>query len=310
MQTRRFIAGAGLLLMAALAAACAGARPGFDPLTEDPATVDRDNLPGIMEVNFESSGQRLNGLIYLANGPGPHATVVLLHGFPGNEKNLDIAQALRRDGYNVLFFHYRGTWGSEGDFSFSNVVEDVGSATGMLRRRADQYRVDAGRVFLVGHSMGGFAALQGASLDSSIECVAAIAAWDIGVNARAFAADAEEARGFIEYVDSATMLAGVTGSAAVAEITANAGAFSLTGLAPSLAGKRVLLIAGENDRALPPAEHHIPVAAAYSAEAGIDLTTRVIPGDHSFSWTRIQLARELVNWLEGCRDSWSGQAKR
>ena len=41
------------------------------------------------------------------------APVLLLHGFPGNEKNLDLAQDLRADGFNVLFFHYRGAWGSE-----------------------------------------------------------------------------------------------------------------------------------------------------------------------------------------------------
>ena len=50
----------------------------------------------------------LAGMMLGANGQGPHPTIVLLHGFPGNEKNLDLAQSLRRAGYNVLFFHYRG----------------------------------------------------------------------------------------------------------------------------------------------------------------------------------------------------------
>jgi hypothetical protein len=34
-----------------------------------------------------------------------------LHGFPGNERNFDVAQALRRAGYAALVFHYRGSWG-------------------------------------------------------------------------------------------------------------------------------------------------------------------------------------------------------
>ena len=50
---------------------------------------------------------------------------ILLHGFPGNERNLDLAQALRRAGWNAVFFHYRGSWGSDGDFSFGHVLEDV-----------------------------------------------------------------------------------------------------------------------------------------------------------------------------------------
>lgn len=299
-KTRRTV-DAGMLLVAALIAACAGTHHDADPLTEDPASIDVDNPPGLMEVSFDSSGQRLNGLVYLANGPGPHATVVLLHGFPGNEKNLDIAQALRRNGYNVLFFHYRGAWGSAGDFSFSHVVEDVGSATQMLRARADRYRVDADRIFLVGHSMGGFAAIQGASRDSSIECVATIAAWDPGAEADAIADNPELARDLSDYVDSAQMLSGVSGAEAVAELAANAEAFSLRRLAPSLAGKRVLLIAGAGDRAVPPAQYHDPLVAAYADVPDIELTNRVIPGDHSFSWTRLKLTRELLTWLDGCR---------
>ena len=41
-------------------------------------------------------------VIYIASGPGPHPTVLMLHGFPGNEKNLDLAYSFRRAGWNVL----------------------------------------------------------------------------------------------------------------------------------------------------------------------------------------------------------------
>jgi pimeloyl-ACP methyl ester carboxylesterase len=58
----------------------------------------------------------LNAVIYVAAGKGPHPTLLLLHGFPGNEQNLDLAQAARRAGWNVLTLHYRGSWGSPGPF--------------------------------------------------------------------------------------------------------------------------------------------------------------------------------------------------
>ncbi|MFD3266336.1 hypothetical protein [Phenylobacterium ferrooxidans] len=32
----------------------------------------------------------------------------------GNEKNLDLAQAVRRAGWNAAAFNYRGSWGSPG----------------------------------------------------------------------------------------------------------------------------------------------------------------------------------------------------
>jgi len=44
---------------------------------------------------------------------------------PGFEQNGDLGQTLRRSGWNVLIFHYRGAWGSGGTFSFANCLEDV-----------------------------------------------------------------------------------------------------------------------------------------------------------------------------------------
>jgi pimeloyl-ACP methyl ester carboxylesterase len=63
-----------------------------------------------------SHGAMLNAFVYIAAGVGPHPAVVLLHGFPGNERNLDLAQDMRRAGWDVLYFNYRGSWGSPGDF--------------------------------------------------------------------------------------------------------------------------------------------------------------------------------------------------
>src|SRR5512133_2244275 len=122
--------------------------PSFDP----------SHPPKLEEVHFESHGDRLNGIVYVANGPGPHPTVILLHGFPGNEKNLDLAQDMRRAGWDVLYFNYRGAWGTPGDFSFAHSIEDTAAALAYLRRPgvAKALRLDPNRIVLMGHSMGGF----------------------------------------------------------------------------------------------------------------------------------------------------------
>ena len=65
-------------------------------IEQDAASIDPVHPPALVELNFESHGERLNGILYQANGAGPHPTVVLLHGYPGNEKNLDLAQSLPR----------------------------------------------------------------------------------------------------------------------------------------------------------------------------------------------------------------------
>jgi predicted alpha/beta-fold hydrolase len=99
----------------------------------DPAP-DPLHPPSSAEVLIPSHGMGMNALFYLAGGAGPHPTMVLLHGFPGNEQNLDLAQAIRRAGWNVLTLHYRGAWGSPGSFSIAHVLEDVDTAVEFVRQ--------------------------------------------------------------------------------------------------------------------------------------------------------------------------------
>ena len=67
---------------------------------------------GMTELFIPSGDAMLAGIMYRANGPGKHPTMFLLHGFPGNERNLDLAQAIRGHGWNVVYFDYSGSWGS------------------------------------------------------------------------------------------------------------------------------------------------------------------------------------------------------
>ena len=267
----------------------------------DPAAIDAEHPPALMELNFESGGARLNGLIYLADGPGPHPTVILLHGYPGNEKNLDLAQAMRRAGFNVMFFHYRGAWGSEGNFSFSNVVEDVGAAADFLRAHAETYRTDPEKLILIGHSMGGFAAFSAAANDSRIACAAGLAPADFGMLASAIAASPDVLAGFSAYTDTLAMLNGFSGEAAIVELFANTAAFDLRAKAPELAGKSVLIVAADKDESTPLEVMIQPLMDAYAAEPGIRATHVVLPGDHSFSWSRNALIETVTGWAEGCR---------
>ncbi len=300
MRTATTAAAVAAMTAFLLSAAVAREASKYDPVADDPAAIDAAHPPAVAELNFESAGDRLNGLIYLANGAGPHSTVILLHGYPGNEKNLDLAQALRRAGHNVLFFHYRGAWGSGGAFSFSNVIEDVGAAADMLRARAGDYRVDPDRLIAIGHSMGGFAALHGAARDEEIRCVAGLAAADFGARAGVLEEDEEALADFAAYADNLSMLAGWSGEKMLAELRENAAAFSVAALAPKLAGKRVLLVAGAQDAVLPPAEFHYPMVEAFGSEEGVELREFTLPGDHSFSWSRIALIRTVTDWAAGC----------
>lgn len=95
----------------ALAALPARAQPTTLPaaIYADPP-ADAAHPPRMEVLHIPSGGVEINGVAYLAGGAGPHPTLVLLHGLPGNEKNLDLAQAVRRAGWNVVTFNYRGSW--------------------------------------------------------------------------------------------------------------------------------------------------------------------------------------------------------
>ena len=152
-------------------------------ITTDPGP-DKTNSAAMESFQIPSHGAMLNALAYVAEGAGSHPVVLLLHGFPGNEKNLDLAQAIRRDGWDVVYFDYRGSWGSPGDFSFTHSIEDTQSAVAYLRdpAHASKLRSDPAYIVLIGHSMGGFMARYAGAQDPAIKAVGLISAADMGVD--------------------------------------------------------------------------------------------------------------------------------
>lgn len=91
--------------------------------------------------------------VYTAEGNGPHPVLIFTHGYPGHEKNLDLAQSLRRTGFSSVIFFYRGCWGSEGDFSFEGSFEDTKAVLDFVLNDT-QYGFDKNHIFFIGHSLG------------------------------------------------------------------------------------------------------------------------------------------------------------
>jgi alpha/beta superfamily hydrolase len=135
---------------------------------------------GQVELQIKSSGSTMYGFAYTANGEGPHPTIVLLHGLPGNERSLDIAQNMRRAGFNVVYFNYRGTWGSKGVFKFQNAIEDAGAVVDYLTDSLNKetLKVDTGKIIFAGHSMGAGIALIAGLKDPRIKGVFAVSVFN------------------------------------------------------------------------------------------------------------------------------------
>lgn len=267
--------------------------------TELKQNMDNATVPAMGHlVEIKSDGETLFGSLLVASGQSPRPTVILLHGFPGSEKHGDLAHAFLRAGYNTLSFSYRGSWGSGGVYRFQHVIEDVGAAVSFLRDHAAAYYVDVEQMILVGHSVGGWAALMAATADPSIKKVVSFA----GFNCGRFVKDVLENDDFLimlakqSWEHEAKSL-NANGDELIDELLANQEQWDNTAHADQLHGRSILLIAAEKDTIAAPMVHHEPVVQAYEA-ADIDLTTMIIKGeDHNFYGNRIELADAILSFI-------------
>jgi len=259
---------------------------------------DAAHPAGMAYVRIPSHGALLNGVLYTASGPGPHATLLLLHGFPGNEQNLDLAQAVRRAGFDVLTLHYRGSWGSPGRFSFAHAREDADAALGFLRDPAvaAKFGVDPRRIFVAGHSMGGFMAASATANAPRVAGLIMISAWDMGQDAQGGAPKAlarAHAPGS-DFPDNVIPLGGATVDGLVDELVAAPERWDFRRLAPRIAPRPVLLVTAEDGSQ--PASHAL--ADRLRAVGDADVREVHMITDHPFSDHRIALESEIVKWLQ------------
>lgn len=273
------------------------ASPVEDGQTASPERADR---AAMQTMQIPSHGTKLNALMYVAAGAKPHPTVILLHGFPGNERNLDLAQDIRRSGWNVLYFNYRGAWGTPGEFSFGNSIEDTASAIAYLRQPevAKSLRVDAGRIVLIGHSMGGFMAVQGAANDPAIKAFATISAADMPGYMRLLLtqkprdeAVAAMAAGLAE--EGMAPLGGCTPEGLASELAMHTAGWPFMDHVDSLKNRNALIIS--SDDGLAPSNSGF--AAALMQAGDTHVTAMHLSTDHAYSDKRIELSKAVLDWL-------------
>jgi pimeloyl-ACP methyl ester carboxylesterase len=204
--------------------------------------------PARMEVlHIPSGGVKINGVAYLASGAGVHPTFVFFHGLPGNEKNLDVAQAVRRDGWNAITVNYRGSWGSPGEFRFGNNLEDATAVLAFLRDPANARTlgIDTTRLVIAGHSMGGWVTALTAAHDRGLRGAILISMADMSrLGAAPRAAVVKEMQ------DDMESLAGVTPESMADELIAGAPKWHVADATAGLA-RIPLLVITSNDGLAP-----------------------------------------------------------
>jgi len=228
-------------------------------------------------VTMFSKGSRLLGGFYGAAGESRRPTAILLHGMPGIEKDLDFAYSMRDSGWNVLYFHYRGCWGSEGNYSLNGLQDDVKEATEWTVK---QPSVDVERLVLIGCSMGGYLTLSTGAGDGRFKALVSVCP---PIDPAQFSLPLETWR---EY---AAMLHGISAE----QLRTQMGMLpSVLSFAEGLRERKILMITADEDAFFRP-EHY----QSFSELMPHVKWFRFASADHSFCAYRKQLIEKVMNWL-------------
>jgi pimeloyl-ACP methyl ester carboxylesterase len=255
-----------------------------------------------VQMLLPSHGSTLLGIFYLAAGPSRHPTAIILHGFPGFEQNLDIAQALRSRGWNVLAMHYRGSWGVKGDFSFEHAAEDADTEVQYLLdpANAQKYRVDTHRILVIGHSMGGYMAASAAAHNPQVAGAVLISAWNIGADYESRrhvggnAPTVQNEAKSLEEDGNLVPLAGTSGEALAREIRDHQQELNFNNLAAKIAPRPVFIVTANDG--LAPMDHGL--AEALQKAGDTHVSERHWNTDHSYSGQRAELIQAIWNWTQ------------
>jgi pimeloyl-ACP methyl ester carboxylesterase len=215
----------------------------------------------LLHETFQSKGLSL--ACHFSRPPGIARVpgLVLCHGFPTGPRGgatsastyPDLAERLTREtGWAVFTFNFRGTGTSEGDFSLEGWLDDLRAAVTHL---AD--RDDVGGVWLAGSSTGGALAICEAAEDQRVRGVATLAApatfalW--AANPTKLLADAR-ALGIIRSPRFPRNL--VAWARAFTDVSPLAAA-------AKLGPRPLLLVHGDHDEVVPPADARALAEAAF-----------------------------------------------
>lgn len=261
-----------------------------------------------VDITIDRSGILLKGKFYAAEGTGVFPTVILLQGFPGNEKDvLGLGEKFSQVGINALTFNYSGTHQSQGQWSFENTQLDIRAAFDFLRQpeNIDLYKIDATRVYLGGWSYGGGMALTYAANHPDVGSVFSIAGTDHGEFFKEYADNPEMQKAVDEMFAGLAAPAGPVRFArgAMPKEIAQRGidkmdpTLYLQKSASLLAAKDILLIGGWDDPLNKIERNMLPLHRSLKDEKARSVRITAFQDDHAFGRSREELARTIIDWL-------------
>ena len=252
--------------------------------------IDPARHPCAQPVHISGKRGAILGHMYLPGGEERVPAVLMNHGYPGGEQNMDIAQALRRMGFAVMTYHYSGSWGSDGDFSFRACLED---AETVLDEMLAHPAIDPRRIYVFGHSMGGFVAAHLMARRTEPRGAVLMCPWDA---ARSYVYGRENLLEILQC--GPDFLRGTSIESLWRELEENTEALRLDRLAPRLIDRPLACVIAGDDEDLPVDLHARPFRDAMLA-AGAEEKFRYeeIPGTHSFHANRLAATEAVARAL-------------
>ncbi len=256
---------------------------------------DAPHRPDLQGRILEGKRGKILVTIYRTGGAGIHPTVLLSHGIPGIEKNLDLAQALRRVGFHVVTYHYSGSWNSEGDYSFAHNLEDSRTVLDFIEQDTE-LGFDRNRIYAVGHSMGCFVTAHLFAQRKNLRAAVFLAPCDLG-EVVTLPEETEGKRLLREiFQSSAPWLSRTSGDALYQEAAQHSESYRIRSVAEALADRPTYCIGAAWDESCPPNVHCLPWVEAVH-QAGGNILYEEMRTDHSFSDMRLALIEKTVAYL-------------
>jgi len=255
----------------------------------------------IIPVEFTSSGSVISGYYFPSYGNPIIATVLFLQGFPGIEGDELICERLAQENVNVLTFNYRGTFRSQGYFSFSHAVSDIGAALRFIKEpyTLKYYRINPGKIVLGGWSFGSSILPAGAVQHPEFARIFAISGRNFADEARKIARDPEYAEQVRANLESIRVPNGPVNfrDDLLSNLAENQASFDIEKLAPLLKDRDILLIGGWNDRITAIEDHILPFYRHLVKNGAAKAKIRAVYDDHEFSNSKDQLVEIIIDWL-------------
>jgi len=235
-------------------------------------------------VKFQSEGNILLGRVYRPEGRARKPAVAICHGYPGDTKNMDLAEDIALNGIVALVFYYQGAWGSGGKYSLTKLETGAHDAVAFLRSLPF---VDPDRVGLVSHSMGALPLTKTMSLDQTIKTGVLMSP---ASDTRGMASE-ETAKRLASMVEG--KLTGATEKTLLKDLKEVAKSTNPVELAAKIKAP-IMIIVGSKDTVTPPEACRRVYEAANEPKKWV----LVEGADHGFSEHRIPLIRAVLDRLD------------